>query len=255
MAGDRFAREHRQQRGKRFFNVALRALGMTHRHVEAFVLLDGERKSRESRLHRARNGSVRLDNQRGRIAQPFDKAGERGGRVDDGYAHVRTEHRLLFDGGSACCRLRLSGRRRDTRDKAAELQLPEDVQYVVAREPPERGSVEIEPRRGRGLDGDEVLALEQLLRMLAHEALYAGRRHFVHALDERLGAAELGDKFHRRFVADAGNAGDVVGRIACERLHVTLLVRFEPAVALAHGLHVVHPRISEAGGEQDADVR
>ena len=82
-----------------------------------------------------------------------------------------------------------------------------------------------------------------------------GRRHLVHALDERLGTAEFADELHRRLLADAGNAGDVVGRIAGERLHVALLGWFEPAVALAYGILVVDARIAESGGEQDPDVR
>ena len=121
-------------------------------------------------------------------------------------------------GGVACCRLLFTGGRRYTRDEAAELQFAEHVQYLVAGEAAERRLVEIELRRCCGLDGDKVLALQQLLRVLPHQPLDAWRGHFVNALDERLGTAEFADELHRRLLADAGNAGDVVGRIAGECL-------------------------------------
>ena len=217
---------------------------MTHRHIEAFVLLDGERKSRESRLHRARNGSVRLDNQRGRTAQPFDKAGERGGRVDDGYAHVRTEHRLLFDGGSGGARRSAASPGGDG-IRATRLlnSSSRKTSSTLLRENPQ--NEEASKSNPVGAAVSMVTRCLLLSSCSACSRTSPCMRGGVTSSTRSTSASALPNSvmsFTAVLLADAGNAGDVVGRIACERLHVTLLVRLESAVALAHCVHVVDLR-------------
>ena len=255
VAGDGFAPEHRQQDVQGLFGGQLLPFRVAYRNVEPLALVNGERQPGEFRLHRAGARGVRLYHECGCGAQACNQRFERGRSVHGCHPNVRLEHRLRFDGGSVSLWLLLVRLRRDARDEAAELQLAEHVQHVVPGEPTERRLVEIETRGRGGRNRHKELALEQLLGVLPHEALDPGRRHLVHALDERLRAAELVDELHRCLLADAGNAGDVVGRIAGERLHVALLRGFEPAVALAYGVLVVDACIAEPGGEQHPDVR
>jgi hypothetical protein len=67
----------------------------------------------------------------------------------------------------------------------------------------------------------------------------------VHAIEERFDGPELLDELGRRLVAHAGNAGDVVGGVAPERLVVDQLDRLE-AVALAHLVRPVENGVGDA---------
>ena len=82
-------------------------------------------------------------------------------------------------------------------DEAAELQLAKDVEYVVAGELAETRLIEIETRGRGGVDGDERLALLELFRVVADEALNARRLDLVDAPDEGLDAAEILNELYR----------------------------------------------------------
>ena len=178
---------------------------------------------------------------------------ERGGRIHDGYAGG------CVGGGGGLLRGRgvgvlLSEGERDARDEAAELQLMEDAQHIVARELAKAGVVDLETGGGRGVYGDELLAEHELLRMLSQESLDARGFHLIHLLGEGFDAAELLDELHGGFQADAGHAGDVVRGVTGERFDVALPDGVEAAVAFPDGVHVVDAGIAKTGGEEDADV-
>ena len=92
-----------------------------------------------------------------------------------------------------------------------------------------------------GIDDREALALADLLGGLADGGLELGLLDGVDVVEHGLDRAELLDELHGCLLADAGDAGDVIGRIAFEGLEVRDLLG-QDAVALEHvfGLGVDH---------------
>ena len=219
------------------------------------LALRRERDPDEVVLHRLPPRAVRLDRERLRRAQALRHRLKRGERVHDDHARGARRRGRRASVRVPGCADGFSRRRRNTRDEAAELQFAEYLQNVVAGELPESRLVQVE-RGGRvGRDRHEPLARRNLSGMLPNQVLDSRRRNLVHAPDQLLDAPELSDEFHRRLQANARNAGDIVGRVPGERLHVALLPGLEAAVPLPDGLLVVDLRLAEARREQHPDAR
>ena len=82
--------------------------------------------------------------------------------------------------------------------------------------------------------------------MLAELVAELRRRDLVESREQRVEIAEVADQLRRGLLADAGDAGDVVGRVALERLVVDHLVRPQPE-PLVDPRDVVHDRVLDAG--------
>ena len=74
-------------------------------------------------------------------------------------------------------------------------------------------------------DGRQILGQDGLVLVIGQFFLQFLALHFVQVFVDAVDAAELADELERRLFADAGDAGDVVGRIAHEGLHVDDLGR------------------------------
>ena len=81
--------------------------------------------------------------------------------------------------------------------------------------------------------------------MLAQLVAELGRRHLVELREQRVEVAEVADELGGRLLADAGDARDVVGRVALQRLVVDHLVRPQPE-PLVDLRDVVHDRVLDA---------
>ena len=147
---------------------------------------------------------------------------------------------------------RLAGHRRQALDQRAELVLaeqPDDRLAVVVAEP---RRLEVELDRQVAHDRREVLAHEHLLAMLDELLAELVGLDLVDALVERVERPVLADQLRRGLLADAGDARDVVGRVALERLVVDHLARHEvePLADLRSGRRgsCSRPRIASSSG-------
>ena len=77
------------------------------------------------------------------------------------------------------------------------------------------------------------------------------RRDVVEVRIQRVEVAELADELRRGLVSDARHAGDVVGRIALERLEVDHLARHEAVALLDPGRVVHHGRVDAHPGRHE----
>ena len=114
--------------------------------------------------------------------------------------------------------------------------------------------LEVEGHGGVGAQRDEP-PREEGVRPVALQPLAVGRAlHLVGVLEDALHRAELADEVARALVADAGDAGHVVDRVAHEGEHVGDALGRHPPLLL-HGLPVEPRRAAAlAAGVQDDDV-
>ena len=176
-----------------------------------------------------------------RVAKRLDRAGGRrrhddrglavGGRepvAGRGQADLRAERAELVDAALAPHDLdgvgRL-GRRRarqrllelvDPLQQGAELELAEELLHrrAVGRLDDER--VEVDVERDLAVDGRELLRVGSGLRRLLQVLAPLRARDGVEVGVDALHAPELDEQLGGRLVADAGDSGDVVGRVALE---------------------------------------
>ena len=147
-------------------------------------------------------------------------------------------------------------------DEAEELKAAEELHDVGAAVATPAGGLEVEADGGVAAQRDEVEAEVGGVAMgLQERALPLG--HLVEVVVDGLDGAELHEQADGRLLADAGDAGDVVGGVAAQGLEVDELVGGEAAVALADaGLvedkllgHAVLEHDADAGGDKLEDVR
>ena len=74
-------------------------------------------------------------------------------------------------------------------------------------------------------DSGQVLGQDGLVLVVGQFFLQLLALHFVQVFVDAVDAAELADELERRLFADAGDTGDIIGRIAHEGLHVDDLGR------------------------------
>ena len=139
----------------------------------------------------------------------------------------------------------LAAERRQPLDERPELVLaeqPDDLLAVVVAEP---GGLEVELDRQVAHDRHQLAALEDPVARLGQGQPELLGRHLVDPLEDALEAAERLDELRRGLLAHAGDARDVVGRVALERLEVDHLGRLE-AVPLLDPGRVVDDRVLDA---------
>jgi len=152
------------------------------------------------------------------------------------------------------CRGGIPVGRGEARDEAAELEVAEQLDDRGAVVGAAAGAVEVERDREIGDDPRHLAAVEHLLVVrLDRRAQLWGERPDggVHALDRLV----RGDEPCRGLLADAGNAGNVVGGVALERLEVDNLVR--PEAVAGHDLRFVvdHGVLKALAGGHDLRAR
>ena len=155
------------------------------------------------------------------------------------------------------CRRRCSQvliRRRQPRYEAAELELAKELEYgraVVGGAP---GALELERHRELGDDRRHFAAPVDLL-LVRGERLAEPRRIRAQIGIHTFEIPPLGDELGGRLVADAGNARNVVGRVALQRLEVDHLVGPQ-SVPLTDELFVVDDRVLKTlAGRHQLDAR
>ena len=140
----------------------------------------------------------------------------------------------------------LAGQRREALDEGPELVLaeqPDDGVAVVVAEP---GGIEVERHRQVADDPHELPRLEDPVASFQERRPQPLRGDLVEVFEEPGEVAELADELRGGLLADAGNARDVVGRVALEGLEVDDLVGPQP-VALVDPGRVVDDRVLDAG--------
>ena len=140
---------------------------------------------------------------------------------------------------------RLAGHRREPLDQRPEL--------VLAEQPDDRVTIVVAEARGLEVDLDRQVAhdprqltphqdlVDVLLQLLAE----LGRGDVVEAAEELVERSEVADQLRRGLLADPGDARDVVGRIALQRLVVDHLVGPQPE-SLVDLRDVVDHRVVDA---------
>ena len=147
---------------------------------------------------------------------------------------------------SAASPARLPGHRRQSLDQRPELVLAEEPDDGLAVVVAETGRLEVELDRQVAHDRRQVLAHEHRVAVLDELVAQLVGLHLVDPLVERLERPELADELGGGLLPHPGNARDVVGRVALERLVVDHLARDE-VVPLADPRRVVEDRVLDPG--------
>ena len=167
----------------------------------------------------------------------------RGNETPIGSAH---EFRIVLRGEESVAR----GRCRQTREQRFEFEIAvEHVELVRRGRHVARG---IPRNRDRQVarDDRDVAATPCDLAVFAHEALEFRRARKRRVLEQRVERTRGLDELDRRLLADAGNAGKIVGRIALEPAIVRQLSRIE-IEARTHGRDVVPHHATHARAHRD----
>ena len=144
----------------------------------------------------------------------------------------------------------LAAQRRQALDQGPELvfaKQPDDALAVVGPDPG-AGQVQLDVRGGH--EAHQLAALEDRLSGGCQRFAKLGRLELVEPLVHRIEGAEGLDEFRGGLLADAGDTGDVVGRIALEGLVVEHLVRAQ-APALVDLRQVVGDRVRDPATQRD----
>ena len=150
---------------------------------------------------------------------------------------------------------RLARDRRQPFDERPELVLAKQADDRVAVVVAQASGLEVDRDRQVAHDRREVLAHVDLVAVFAELVAELLRRHLVEAGEERVEVAELADHLRSGLLADAGDARDVVGRVALERLVVDHLIGTQPE-SLVDPCDVVHHGVLDAGsGRHQSDAR
>ncbi len=240
---DRRIGDDRVQRLPHLVDVELGAVVVAHRHVERLVLADRNRYPDQLGKERIGGGRFDIDRDRLRRLDPLDQVGQLVVGIDDRlyrWLGGFRRHRFWRD---AVAR----DRSRQPVEERPELQLPEefgDLVPIVAADP---RLLQVDLDRQVAYDRRQVLALRRRRAVLGEGVPRPCRRDFSLAFEDGLQRAERGDQALRRLVADARHAGDVVRRVANQRLVVRHELRAEP-VAVEHGGGVEFADVAEAAG-------
>ena len=149
----------------------------------------------------------------------------------------------------------LAGHRRQPLDQRPELVLAEQAHDGVAVVVAETRGLEIDLDRQVADDRRQLAAHEHLLAVLAQLVAQLLGGDIVEALEERVERAELADELRGGLLAHPRHAGNVVRRVALERLVIDHLVRPQPE-PLVDPRHVVDDRVLDAGARRhQADAR
>ena len=259
VVGDRAVRGVGEDRAQHPADIVERhaaEAGVGDRDVGAFARGDCDRDADEARDHRVDGGRLDVD----RVPRRGGDAGGERLQLRDG-GDEGALRRRAFHSGSGSRRVRRRGLRRRRRrlgqlvHEGAELQIAEERDRSLAIV---GGDV-----RPLGVEGDLEITDDrrQCLRgagdvdVLGQRLLRPRRCHLRDAGQNRLQIAELGDQVGGGLFADAGDAGNVVRRVAHQRLVVGNQLRRE-AVALVDGIAVVDAEITEAfdAGEHRDDM-
>jgi hypothetical protein len=139
--------------------------------------------------------------------------------------------------------------------RRAQLELAEHLAQLRAVRRARRFGDRVDLDRHVALDRREHLADARVVRMVGEVLLALGARDVVDVVEHALERAELLQQLRRRLVADPGNAGDVVRRVALEAVEVGDQLGPD-AVAVDHGLVVVDLRVRDAAtGRHHAHAR
>ena len=160
-----------------------------------------------------------------------------GGSLADAAGHRGGQHGLLVAG--------VDGRARQTIDEGAELVLAEEADDLRAVIVTEAGTVEVQRDGRQAVDGHQLPPEQHVLAVFLELVAQLVRPDLVEARVETLQGGEVHEQLGGRLVTHAGDAGDVVRRVALERLEVDHLGRVE-AIALVDAGRVVDDRRLDA---------
>ena len=136
---------------------------------------------------------------------------------------------LVDDGAQALGPLLggFAGHRREALDQRPELVLAEQPDDGVAVVVAQAGGLEVQLDRQVAHDARQLATHLDLVEVLAQLVAQLLGRDLVDPGEHRVQAAELADELRRGLLTDPGDAGDVVGGVALERLVVDHLVGSE----------------------------
>ena len=143
-----------------------------------------------------------------------------------------------------------AGGPRNAGDGAEELQLGEQVDDLAPVVPPELAGVEVELDGHVPDDGRQPLALDGVVAVVAQGLPQPGLRNAVERVVDALDAAVLVDQAYGGLAAHAGDAGDVVGRVALQRLDVGQHLWTESSVPFHDSGLVVDGALLGAGAHE-----
>ena len=210
--------------------------------VPALARLDAEREADEAvgRAHRMLVVGQQLEAEAPGRLHRLDDLAEALGRGHDlvvASAGDRTR-------GLRAAAVRVVRVLRQPPDERAELELLEQGEHGRTVVVVHQRRVEVQGDvRHVGDDGGHALVVPGVLDGRGQRLLGARRLDLVEVLDHALERAPLADQRLRALVADAADAGDVVGVVADEGLEVRDLLGLE-APAVTHPLRVVQDIIS-----------
>ena len=209
--------------------------------LAALVVLEHRRAL--ARVHRAVQAGVEQRHLLGLDERHAHRLAARDGRVDERLRLGPRDHRLHHERGRLLLKL-LAHELEHAAEVRVELHALERLGHLVGIERRERARFEVEREVEVAHDGGHlaaqirhVLVVDDLLFLLALEIVHV----LVDALEVAVGLQQL----RGGLVADAGHAGDVVGRVALEAEEVDELVGAH-AVALEHLGRAVDGHVGDA---------